>query len=85
MGEAVWQSHGGQVDGALQLDGIDDYIDTHFELNPAETVFSVIAWIKGGAPGQARRYHGLVDLGSLGKTLARKKPYQFGRAFCGLS
>jgi hypothetical protein len=41
------------VDGALQLDGIDDYVNTPFVLNPADGKFSVFAWIKGGAPGQA--------------------------------
>jgi hypothetical protein len=52
IGEAVWQPEGGQIDGALRLDGIDDYIDTLFELNPADGPFSIFAWIKGGAPGQ---------------------------------
>jgi len=52
MGNAVWRSDEGQVGGALQLDGIDDYIDTILVLNPAEGVFSVFAWVKGGAPGQ---------------------------------
>ncbi len=52
IGDAVWQPEGGQVGGALQLDGIDDYLNTLFVLNPADTVFSVFAWIKGGGPGQ---------------------------------
>ena len=52
IGEAIWQPRGGMIDGALQLDGIDDYIDTPFVLNPADGRFSVFAWIKGGAPGQ---------------------------------
>ncbi|MFC1766052.1 LamG-like jellyroll fold domain-containing protein [Planctomycetota bacterium] len=51
-GGAMWQPIGGQVNGALLFDGIDDYIDTLFKLNPAESVFSVFAWVKGGAPGQ---------------------------------
>jgi len=51
-GEPVWQPDGGVVDGALQFDGIDDYISTDFILNPADGQFSVFAWIKGGAPGQ---------------------------------
>jgi len=33
--------------------GIDDYVSTPFVLNPADGKFSVFAWIKGGAPGQA--------------------------------
>ena len=52
MGNAVWQSDEGQAGGALQLDGIDDYLDTILVLNPAEGAFSVFAWIKGSAPGQ---------------------------------
>jgi hypothetical protein len=38
---------------ALQFDGIDDYVSTDPVLNPADGPFSVLAWIKGGAPGQA--------------------------------
>jgi Tol biopolymer transport system component len=52
FGDAVWQPDGGQVDGALQFDGIDDYISTPFILNPADGEFSVFAWTKGGAPGE---------------------------------
>jgi len=51
-GEPLWQPAGGKVDGALQFDGIDDYISTPFVLNPAKGSLSVFAWIKGGAPGQ---------------------------------
>jgi hypothetical protein len=39
--------------GALQFDGIDDYVSTEFVLNPADGEYSVLAWIKDGAPGQA--------------------------------
>jgi predicted phosphodiesterase len=53
IGNAVWQSDGGKVGGALQLDGVDDHISTPFVLNPADGDFSVFAWVKGGAPGQA--------------------------------
>ncbi len=52
FGDAVWQPTGGHVDGALQLDGIDDYVSTPFILDPADAVFSVFAWIKGTTPGQ---------------------------------
>ena len=51
-GEPVWQPDGGIVAGALQLDGVDDYVSTMFVLNPADVPFSVTTWIKGGAPGQ---------------------------------
>ena len=52
VGDPLWQPTGGQVDGALQLDGIDDYVSTSFVLNPKDDPFSIFAWIKGGAPGQ---------------------------------
>jgi N-acetylneuraminic acid mutarotase len=51
-GNPTWQPDSGQVAGALQFDGVDDYISTDFVLNPADGSFSVFAWIKGGAPGQ---------------------------------
>jgi hypothetical protein len=53
MGDPVWQPHGGIVAGALQFDGIDDYVSTDFVLNPEDGKFSVVTWVKGGAPGQA--------------------------------
>jgi beta-lactamase regulating signal transducer with metallopeptidase domain len=52
-GSPVWQSSGGAVAGALQFDGIDDYISTTFSISPINGSFSVFTWIKGGAPGQA--------------------------------
>ncbi len=52
-GDPAWQPDGGIVDGALQFDGIDDYVSTDFVLNPTAGPFSVFAWVKGGAPGQA--------------------------------
>ncbi|MBN2593580.1 MAG: hypothetical protein JXA81_08750 [Sedimentisphaerales bacterium] len=51
-GSPAWQPETGKIDGALEFDGIDDYIDAGFVLNPASGPFSVLAWIKGGAPGQ---------------------------------
>ncbi len=51
-GDPAWQPEGGMVDGALQFDGIDDYVSTPFVLNPADWKFSVLTWVKGGAPGQ---------------------------------
>jgi len=53
IGDPVWQPDSGMVDGALQFDGIDDYVETDFVLNPADGAFSAIAWIRGGYPGQA--------------------------------
>jgi len=51
-GSPVWQPEVGKIAGALELDGIDDYIDADFVLNPAYGPFSVLAWIKDGAPDQ---------------------------------
>ncbi len=51
-GEPVWQPTGGKFAGALEFDGIDDYVETDFILDPSKGSFSVFAWIKGGAPGQ---------------------------------
>jgi hypothetical protein len=53
VGNPVWQPDGGMEAGALQFDGIYGYVSTDSILNPAAGVFSVNAWIKGGAPGQA--------------------------------
>jgi hypothetical protein len=52
IGDPVWQPTGGIVDGALELDGIDDCLTTDYVLNPADGPFSAFAWVKGGAPGQ---------------------------------
>ncbi len=52
MGGPVWQPEGGMVGGALQFDGVDDYVSTDPVLNPVDGKFSVLARIKGGAPGQ---------------------------------
>jgi hypothetical protein len=51
-GDPVWQSAGGKIGGALQFDGVDDFVATPTVLDPAEGVFSAFAWIKGGAVGQ---------------------------------
>jgi len=52
MGGATWQPYGGQVGGALQFDGMDDSVVAGPALNPADGPFSVLAWVRGGAPGQ---------------------------------
>jgi hypothetical protein len=51
-GEPLWQPYSGKKNGALEFDGINDYVETGFILNPAESAFSTFAWIKGGLPGQ---------------------------------
>ena len=52
FGDPVWQPNDGIKDGALQFDGVNDYVLSSFNLNPAQGPFSVFAWIKGGVPGQ---------------------------------
>jgi len=52
LGDPVWRPGEGKRDGALEFDGIDDYVSTLFVLNPVAGPFSVFAWIKGGVPGQ---------------------------------
>jgi N-acetylneuraminic acid mutarotase len=52
IGGAEWQPSGGQVDGALQLDGIDGCAVAGPALNTADGSFSIVAWTQGGAPGQ---------------------------------
>ena len=51
-GEPFWQPASGRYVGALEFDGIDDYISTPFVLNPGNGSLSAFAWIKGGSPGQ---------------------------------
>ena len=52
FGDPVWQPDSGMVDGALQLDGVDDYVITSAAPNPEGNSLSVLAWVQGGAPGQ---------------------------------
>jgi len=50
-GEPIWQPDGGMVNGAIEFDGIDDYISTPLVLETNVGPFSVFAWVKGGMPG----------------------------------
>jgi hypothetical protein len=52
LGGTEWQPTGGQIDGALKLDGVSGYAITGAFLNPADGPFSIFAWINGGAPSQ---------------------------------
>ncbi len=47
-GDALWQPLSGSVGGALELDGVDDYVHTDYVLNPADGPFTVFVWVKGG-------------------------------------
>jgi sugar lactone lactonase YvrE len=52
FGAPLWQPSGGMVDGAIELDGVDDRVIIGSIPNPTEGPFSILAWVKGGAPGQ---------------------------------
>ena len=52
MGDPVWQPDAGKVDGALALDGVDDWAFTSPVPDLGAGPVSVFAWIKGGGPGQ---------------------------------
>ena len=52
IGLPAWQPAGGVVDGALEFDGMT-FVLAGYVLNPSDGPFSVFAWVKGGAPGQA--------------------------------
>lgn len=52
VGDPIWRPAGGMVGGALEFDGIDDYVDTTFEMDPDDP-FSMFAWVKGGDLNQA--------------------------------
>ena len=52
LGVPMWRPEGGTVGGALEFDGTY-FVVTDTALNPADGPFSVLAWVKGGAPGQA--------------------------------
>ncbi|TET81474.1 MAG: hypothetical protein E3J37_09135, partial [Anaerolineales bacterium] len=51
-GNPIWRPAGGRVAGAIELDGMNDYVSTTFVLDPAAGRFSAFAWVRGGAPGQ---------------------------------
>ncbi len=51
VGSAAWQPAGGTVGGALEFNGTT-CVAADFVLNPGKGSFSVLAWVKGGGPGQ---------------------------------
>ena len=52
MINVAWQPDGGKVGGALEFDGTT-FVVASSVLDPSDGPFSVLAWVKGGAPGQA--------------------------------
>lgn len=53
LGEPIWQPEGGVVAGALQLDGVDDAVLVGSLPDLGDGPFSILVWVRGGAPGQA--------------------------------
>jgi len=51
VGAPVWHPEGGQIGGALELDGATSVV-TDRVLDPVNGPFSVLAWVKGGGPAQ---------------------------------
>jgi hypothetical protein len=51
-GNPIWHPTGGMVDGALMLDGVDDFVGTWGIPCLSIGQLSVFLWIKGGVPGQ---------------------------------
>ena len=52
FGEPNCHPDSGIVNGAIELDGVDDYVAAESNFNPASGPFSIFAWIKGGLPYQ---------------------------------
>ncbi|MBN2133303.1 MAG: hypothetical protein JW741_27640 [Sedimentisphaerales bacterium] len=52
IGDPTWRPGQGAINGALEFDGADDAVAAAFVLDPAYNSFSVLAWVKDGAPGQ---------------------------------
>jgi lysophospholipase L1-like esterase len=52
-GSPAWRPDDGRIRGALELDGVDDYVATDNVLNPADGPFTVFAWVKSNQPGGA--------------------------------
>ena len=51
IGVPAWQPAGGAVGGALEFDGAT-FVVADAVLNPRDGIFSVFAWVNGGAPGE---------------------------------
>ncbi len=51
-GVPLWQPAGGEIGGAMELDGVDDYLSTSNILDPGAGAFTVLLWVRGGRPGQ---------------------------------
>jgi len=88
IGNPFWQPANGVVGGSLLLDGMDDYIETPFILDPSKGSFSVFAWVYSWTQGQVivsqKGQSGGTWLGtnpSDGKLISRFSDESFGALF----
>jgi hypothetical protein len=51
MGAPVWHPDAGKIDGAFEFDGAT-FVTADHVLDPSNGPVSVLAWVKGGLPGQ---------------------------------
>lgn len=49
----LWQSGGGRLNGCLQFDGVNDYVNLGELFSPADGPFTACVWFKGGATKEA--------------------------------
>jgi len=52
LGAPIWRPSGGQIDGALELDGVDDGAESGFVFDPGVLPYSIFAWVRGARPGR---------------------------------
>jgi len=71
-GSPVWRPQQGRIGGALELDGIDDYVSVGSPFSRVLGQFTVFMWVKGGQPGQVvlseSRVGGQIWLGTQAPT-----------------
>ena len=79
-GGPLWQPVGGKFVGALEFDGIEDYVSTPFILDPGNGSLGAFAWIKGGLPDQVI----ISQTGDFGGTLIAINPSD-GKLMTGFS
>ena len=84
IGDPIWQPEGGQIDGALLLDGVGDGLQAEIVVDPIYSACSVFAWVKGGGPGQtiisqAERGYWLMTDQVEGYLTTQLKQPNFGR------
>ncbi|HPC94010.1 MAG TPA: MBL fold metallo-hydrolase [Sedimentisphaerales bacterium] len=51
-GDPQWRPRAGVFGGALEFDGLRDFVELPFVVNPSQGPFSVLVWAAGGSPGE---------------------------------